>query len=69
MILGGESFWSTVHDPFMKRDLNRWQVKAFVKKGLVESQGSYQRLLDVMGVPQADYQRLMDFLRHHDLKP
>jgi len=69
VILGGESFWATVHDRFMKRDLNRWQVKAFVKKGLVESQGSYQRLLDVMGVPQADYQRFMDFLRHHDLKP
>jgi DNA-binding NtrC family response regulator len=69
VVVGGVSFWSAVYSPFMRRDLNRSQVKAFVKKGLVNSSGSYQELLSLLGVPQADYQKFMDFLRHHGLKP
>jgi DNA-binding NtrC family response regulator len=69
VFVSGESFWSAVYDPFMRRDLNRSQVKAFIKKGLVDSKGSYQGLLQLLGVPQADYQKFMDFLRHHNLKP
>lgn len=69
VFVGGVSFWSAVYDPFMRRDLNRPQVKAFIKKGLVDSRGSYQRLLQLLGIPQADYQKFMDFLRHHRLKP
>ncbi len=69
VIIGRESFWDAVHEPFMRRDLNRSQVKAFIKKGLVDSQASYQKLVEVMGLPPTDYQRFMDFLRHHDLKP
>ena len=69
VFVGQESFWAVVHGPFMRRDLNRSQVRAFVRKGLMDSQGSYQRLLEVMGVPQSDYQKFMDFLRHHRLKP
>jgi DNA-binding NtrC family response regulator len=66
---GTETFWKAVHEPFMDRDLNRAQVKAFIRLGLEKSHGSYQRLLDQIGLPQADYQRFMDFLRHHGLKP
>jgi len=66
---GADTFWSAVHEPFMRRDLNRSQVKALVKKGLVDCGGSYQELLKLLRVPPEDYQRLMDFLRHHDLKP
>jgi two-component system, NtrC family, response regulator HupR/HoxA len=69
VFVNGESFWSAVYDPFMRRDLNRSQARAFIKKGLVDSNGSYQRLLHLLGVPQADYQKFMDFLRHHRLKP
>jgi DNA-binding NtrC family response regulator len=66
---GTESFWTAVYEPFMRRDLNRSQVKALVKKGLAEGGGSYQELLKLLRVQAADYQRLMDFFRHHDLKP
>jgi|WetSurMetagenome_2_1015567.scaffolds.fasta_scaffold58060_2 DNA-binding NtrC family response regulator len=69
VLIAREPFWNAVYEPFMRRDLNRAQVKAFVKKGLADSQGSYQRLVERMGLPQLDYQRFMDFLRHHDLKP
>ena len=53
----------------MSRDLNRTQVKGLIKKGLTNCGGSYQKLLDGIGLPRNDYQRFMDFLRHHDLKP
>jgi DNA-binding NtrC family response regulator len=63
------SFWSTVHGAFINRDLNRAQVRAFISSGLDAARGSYRDLVDLLGLPQADYQRFMDFLRHHDLKP
>jgi ABC-type proline/glycine betaine transport system substrate-binding protein len=53
----------------MNRDLNRVQVKAVVKKGLEATQGSYRDLLGIFHLPLSDYQKLMDFLRHHKLKP
>lgn len=69
IVLGQETFWAAVYEPFMKRDLNRAQVKALIKKGLADCGGSYQDLLALVRVPAADYQRFMDFLRHHNLKP
>jgi hypothetical protein len=53
----------------MRRDLSRGQVKSVIRKGLAHSGGSYHRLLDNIGHPKRDYQRFMDFLRHHNLKP
>ncbi len=66
---GGEDFWQVIYQPFLNRQLNRAQVRAVVGSGLTASMGSYRRLLDVFHLPAGDYQRLMDFLRHHDLKP
>ncbi len=65
----GESFWESIYERFMDRDLNRGQVRALVKKGLSESHGNYRRLLVAFRLPATDYQRFMDFLRHHNLKP
>jgi len=65
----GESFWDSVYEPFMARDLNRGQVRSLVKKGLAVSDGNYRRLLAALRLPSTDYQRFMDFLRHHSLKP
>jgi DNA-binding NtrC family response regulator len=65
----GEDFWKIVYEAFMNRDLNREQVRGFVKKGLTTAGGNYRRLLELLRLPATDYQRFMDFLRHHDLKP
>lgn len=65
----GEDFWSTVYKGFMDRDLNRDQVRAMVRQGLMAAGGNYRRLVDLLRLPAADYQRFMTFLRHHDLKP
>jgi two-component system response regulator HupR/HoxA len=65
----GAEFWGTVYEAFMNRDLNRTQVKAVIKNGLTTAGGNYRRLLELFRLPASDYQRFMDFLRHHDLKP
>jgi DNA-binding NtrC family response regulator len=64
-----KGFWELVYQPFINRDLNRAQVKAIIRRGLAASEGNYRRLLDLLHLPTTDYQRFMDFLRHHDLKP
>jgi DNA-binding NtrC family response regulator len=69
IVIDRESFWDAVYSPFMERDLNRNQVRTVIRQALLECGGSYRRLLDIFGMPSEDYQRLMDFLRHHQLKP
>ncbi|MPZ19036.1 MAG: AAA domain-containing protein [Luteitalea sp.] len=64
-----EPFWTVVYEAFIRRDLNRSQVRGLIKAGLNASGGNYRRLLELLRLPASDYQRFMDFLRHHDLKP
>jgi len=69
-LVGGEgNFWELVHGPFMKRELTRADVREIVARGLAGAGGSYKRLLRDFGLPDDDYVRFMDFLRHHRLKP
>jgi DNA-binding NtrC family response regulator len=69
MAIGEGDFWSTIHSRYMDRELNRSQVRSVVAWGLTRVSGSYRRLLGLFGLPEEDYQRFMDFLRHHNLKP
>lgn len=69
MSSGGQTFWEAVHRPFIERDLNRSQVRALFERGLREAHGSYKTLLKLFNLPEADYQKFMDFLRHQRLKP
>lgn len=65
----GEDFWKTVHAAFINRDINRAQVRSLVRRALLNSRGSYREMLEEFRLPSKDYQKFMDFLRHHDLKP
>ncbi len=69
LVVSAEDFWDTVYTPFMERELNRAQVRALVRLGLARSDGSYRKMLEDFHVPASDYQKFMDFLRHHRLKP
>jgi len=69
MAAGEESFWDSVHRPFLDRDLNRAEVREVIVRGLQASRGSYKRLLHVFCIDAHDYLKFMDFLRHHRLKP
>ncbi len=66
---GTVDFWDGVHRRFLARDLNRTQVREMVRLGLQRCANSYRQLLERIHLPGSDYQRFMDFLRHHDLKP
>ncbi len=69
MLENGEDFWRVVREPYMDRELNRSQVRAIVRRGLKDAQGSYKRALDIFRIHEGDYLKFMDFLRHHRLKP
>jgi len=69
LLAGDGTFWELVHEPYLDRDLNRFQVRDIIAQGLAQSGGSYKRLLAAFGIAQEDYLRFMDFLRHHRLKP
>ena len=65
---GPGSFWTLVHEPFLNRDLSRKEVRGIIKRGLSMAGHSYREALPIWGVAEGDYQKFMDFLRHHDLK-
>lgn len=65
MVVGGESFWSVVGEPFMARDLTRDDLRAVITRGLEHSRGSYKQLLQAFNVAPEDYKRLLSFLRKY----
>lgn len=66
MIVGGESFWSVVYEPFMSRDLTRQDLREIVSQGLELTRGSYKTLVQAFNLEPNDYKRLLGFLRKHD---
>jgi DNA-binding NtrC family response regulator len=62
-------FWELVQEPFLDRELSRKEVRKIVARGLRDARGSYRRLLASWRIPGEHYQKFMDFLRHHRLKP
>jgi DNA-binding NtrC family response regulator len=69
MIENGRSFWDVIHEPFLERDLNRAQVREIISQGLLAARGSYRRMSVLFNIRPDHYQKFMDFLRHHRLKP
>lgn len=67
--MGQGEFWQLVQEPYLDRELNRWQVQQLIARGLRLTGGSYRRLLERWRLTSEQYQKFMDFLRHHRLKP
>jgi len=61
----GLSFWSEIHEPFMKRDLTRDDVREIVEAGLAYTRGNYKMLVRAFNMPENDYKRFLSFLRTH----
>jgi two-component system response regulator AtoC len=61
----GLSFWAEVHEPFMKRDLTREDVRQIVQAGLAYTRGNYKMLVRAFNMPPRDYKRFLSFLRTH----
>jgi DNA-binding NtrC family response regulator len=61
----GLSFWDEIHEPFMKRDLTREDVRQIVQAGLTYTRGNYKMLVRAFNMPPHDYKRFLSFLRTH----
>ena len=70
MVEEGKSFWEVVHKPFLKRELNRREVKEIIELGLRRAGISYKRLqiLFNAGDGNKEYKKFIDFLRHFELR-
>jgi hypothetical protein len=62
---GGEDFWAAVHEGFKGHDLTRADVREVVRRGLMETRGSYRQLVSFFHMPQSDYKRFLSFLSQH----
>lgn len=62
----GESFWAVVHKPYLNRDLNRSQVHQLIRMGM-KGADTFKTLATLFNIPDHQYQKFMDFLRHHRL--
>ncbi len=65
----GGNFWEVVKKPFLSRDLNRAQVKEFLRRGLVKAGGKWKRLCEIINLPPEEYHKFMTFLHDYKLKP
>jgi transcriptional regulator with GAF, ATPase, and Fis domain len=63
---GQLSFWEHVHPLFLDRDLTRHDVRELVKRGLAATHGNYRGVVRLLGMPDADYKKFMNFLTTHE---
>ncbi len=61
----GASFWTTVHQPYIEREITRRDVREVVRLGLEEARGNYRIVTRLFNVEHGDYRRLLNFLRKH----
>ena len=59
-------FWQDVYPMFMSRDLTRADLRHLVSQGLSAASGNYRDLLQLFGIPDAQYKRFLNFLAAHD---
>ncbi len=65
---GKLDFWEGVRDPFIRRDINRDEVRRIISEGLKSCNGSYKSLLQLFNLKPGEYKKLLSFLEHHDCK-
>ena len=66
LISGGYQFWTHVHPMFMNRDITRSDLRQLLRRGLAATGGNYRGLLELFGLDEQDYKRLLNFLASHD---
>jgi transcriptional regulator with PAS, ATPase and Fis domain len=66
LIAGTCRFWDDIHGLFSNRDITRADIRQLIRKGLMTTGGSYRGLLDLFGMDQHDYKKLLNFLAAHD---
>ena len=52
----------------MNRDVTRHDMRELIRRGLTACRGNYRALLQLFGMPDSDYKRLLNFLATHDCR-
>lgn len=66
MITTEASFWLAVHEPFMRHDLTRDDVREVVRRGLERTGGNYRLLAELFNLTQTEGSRFIAFLHQYD---
>jgi len=66
LVEGQESFWSSVYEPFMARDLTRRDLRELIRLGLEQTSGNYKPLVSTFNIDPTDYKRFLSFLRKYE---
>ncbi len=69
LVSGRESFWTSVHPQFMRREITRADLRQLVDRGLHLARGRYDLLMRLFNMPLADQRRFVSFLRRYDCEP
>ncbi len=68
-IAAGESFWDSVWRAFIRRDLNRSQVRLFLEGAFAASGRNLKDLAAKLNVREAEYPRFVSMLHRYDIHP
>jgi DNA-binding NtrC family response regulator len=66
---GGKSFWETVWSAFIRRDLNRGQVRLFLKKIFAECEHNLKTMAAKLNISASEYPRFISMLHRYDIHP
>jgi len=67
--VSGESFWSAIYPLFMRREITRADLRAFVARALSAVHGNAGELTRVLNIPGADQPKFERFLRKYGCEP
>lgn len=65
----GQTFWEAVWDPFIRRYLNRDQVKSFLVEGYQNHQHSLKKLSQSIGIKDSEFKRFISALHKYEIHP
>ncbi len=68
-IAAGKSFWETIWSAFLGRELNRAQVRLFLKGVFTESEGNLKVMAARMNIRETEYPRFVSMLHRYALHP
>jgi DNA-binding NtrC family response regulator len=67
-IESGKTFWEVVKEPYLRRDLNREEVKYIINKAFEKGDRNYKSSLKYLNISKKDYKKILNFFMVHKIK-
>jgi hypothetical protein len=65
----GEDFWQAIWQPFLRRDLNRSQVREVLARGYAGNQFSLKKLSQAWRIEERDFKKFIAILHKYEIHP